>query len=557
MFIFSWIRKWREQRQLIRETEAREAERRIQRKKRDDQQSQALLLALYELQRTMDPLISAQVYNNRFCPLTRLPEELLLCTMDFLCDDAVALQCLRVVTRTFYRLSNLPAMFLRRLWYLPYPISSRCENHHHQDYLRWKYRRLLQRDGRCDNCRRWNDAHEHQYFDDCQFQQNHRRLHCYVCNSLHDVCQFSTYQQSVYQPKRLCLGQQGSVQLCEHIQITWASIKSHIDNWRQQQGGRGDWQACLNSFKIECHDNSHDTRCTASEAPTCPRARLGTGTGRYGSSIAVLIIEWIPHSRIDALPLTADGRMPAPELRALFQRLRSLGPADMLCPSYLSGALPEMALFSPLSPVRRFVYYKTGEDEIGPGPASSPPLPSNPWLPWHHGYHIKRGKNGTKLDIRLHYPSDARGTNISSQCLVVSYRKDIMICEMTALTDPAIKIIPTDHWLHALDPRTYSHPQANHIRPLCKDLACANYYLRQKDHYAYSTWPHADKRPGMGPNEFHSILGHLHVLPLDGFLTASHHSKFMLATLAGPPEASLRDLPHASQPLVAGHSTRP
>ncbi|KAJ4366840.1 hypothetical protein N0V83_007368 [Neocucurbitaria cava] len=382
MFVFSvWLRKRREERQLIKEIEAREAERRIQqekqdneieareaemgiqREKRNDQQAQALLLTLYELQRTMDPLIAAQVYNIRFCPLiSRLPEELLMC-------------------------------------------------------------------------------------------------------------------------------QQGSVQLCEHIQITWASIKAHIDGWRQQQRGGGDWQACFDSFNIECHDASHDTRCTASEAPTWPRARLGTGT--FDSSIVVLNLEWEPHSRIDALALTADGRMPAPELRALFQRLRTLEPADTLCPPCRPGALPEMAFFSPYSRTGRFVYYKTGGlYEIGPPRTPLSPLPPYSLLVWHD-YH-GRGKNGKKLDIRPHYPTDAGGTGISSQCLVVSYEKDVMICKTTAMTDSAVKIIPTDHWLHAMDTQTYPHPQASHIRPQCRNVTCRNYYRTRKDEHACPAWTSAD-----------------------------------------------------------------
>ncbi len=39
----------------------------------------------------MDPLIAVQVYNNRFCPFGRLPEELLLQILDVLDDDAVTL----------------------------------------------------------------------------------------------------------------------------------------------------------------------------------------------------------------------------------------------------------------------------------------------------------------------------------------------------------------------------------------------------------------------------------------------------------------------------------
>jgi hypothetical protein len=221
-------------------------------------------------------------------------------------------------------------------------------------------------------------------------------------------------------------------------------------------------------------------RCTSSELPPWPRARLGIGAS--DSNIVVLNLEWAPHIRMDAIALTADGRIPAPEIRAWFQRLRRLGPTDTLCPPCRPGALPEMAFFSPSCRIGYLLYYKTGEDdEMGAPPAQFSRLPPNSWQIWNHGHGT--GDNGTDLDIQAHYPSSADGTGISCQCLVVSYEKDIMICETTAITDSTVKIVPTDHWLHAMDTRTYPHPQASHIRPLCRDSACTNYYRRRKDYY--------------------------------------------------------------------------
>lgn len=516
--LFQWIRKRREERQLLEETKAREAEMRILREKRDHQQARALLLTLQELQRTMDPLIAAQAYNNRFCPLTRLPEEVLLHIIHFLGDDAVTLHCLQIVSGTFFRLLSRQSDIWKDTWYSDSHEIYRARSCFLQhDALRLPFRRLLQRDGRCDNCRRWNDAHMRSSFEDCKFQQrqlsydmpggprvasyldsgDQRRLYCHPCGSLHDICQFPyTYQ---HPGERRCLGQQGSVQLCEHVQIAWASIKAHIDDWRQKQRGGGDWQveACLDSFNIECHDASHDTRCTASEAPTWPQARLRIGKDCNHDKV-LLILEWTPHSRIDALALTADGRIPAPELRALFRRLRRLGPADTLYPPGRPGALPEMACFSPSNYLAPFVYYKTGEDDNTPPPLESfPPLPSDPWLLWlcrrglFHGYGHGQGRNGQMIDIRPHYPRDAGGTGICWQCLAVTYAKDVMVCKTEDMTRPAVMITPTHDWLHAMDTRTYPHPQASHIRPQCRDETCTNYYRRRRDYYVCNPVPTA------------------------------------------------------------------
>jgi hypothetical protein len=137
-FLPRFIQQWREKKQRKKKKEAREAERRAQREKRDEEQARALCLTLCELQRTMDPLIATQVYNSDFCPLfSRLPEELLLCIFDFLCDDFVALKCLRIVSRTFFRLLNSQTA----VWREAYPVRNETYGLHsvpvHQ------FRRLL------------------------------------------------------------------------------------------------------------------------------------------------------------------------------------------------------------------------------------------------------------------------------------------------------------------------------------------------------------------------------------------------------------------------------
>lgn len=485
----------------------------------DNQQGRVLLLARHQLECTMDPLLAAQVYNQRFCPLTRLPEELLVRICNFLDDveDAATLHCLQLVSRTFFRLlydDRVNPELLKDGWHYKNLGSARFEKE-------IEFRQLFQREGRCNNCKRWNDTHDDSY-PRCKFHQEEARfdnnslmwlfdeemLYCNACDARHNVGQFpSTQQRPREGPRRQCLGQLGSVQLCEHVQISWASVKAFLDDWRKQQqlkggGDRQQWQAGLDSFNIECRHASHDIRCTASELPTWPRARLR----KYSSSLC-LVLEWKPHSRIDALNLTADGRIPAPELRALFQKFRQLGPADDIFPPSRLGALdvPEMMCFGPLSPLGRFVHYKTEEDDkIQPPPTTFefrpsfqslilfrparpvfPPLPTEKrvllrcceiFTPPLYGY-----RNGRTADIRIHNPSDASGAGISSQCFVLGYEKRIEICPTTDPTDPAIKLVPSHCWLHAMDTRTYPHPQASHVRPQCMDETCVNYYRKLKD----------------------------------------------------------------------------
>lgn len=500
-----------------------EAERQIQLEKQDDEYGKALQLILHTLQRTTDPLIASQTYNDRFCPLTRLPEELLLSVLDFLRGDDVTLCCLRITSRVFLRILHDQSTF----WTMHISVSVPLSLGHG---LLLPFRRILQRDERCENCRRWNNAHVCSSNDPCKFQgsrlrekprflgleywyTDYGRPHCNACETDHDVCQFPlAYQQppwTQYRGPQLCLGQQGSVQLCEHVHIAWSSINAHIDDWRRRQkrgkggspekAGREDnWQACLDNFKIECQNPAHDTRCTASNAPTWPRARLGTRSGLsfHDPDIVVLYLEWTPHGRIDALMPTADGRIPALELRALFRRFRRIGPADILYPPGRPEALPEMACFTPSFPI----YYEVKEQqERNEDAENTPPPPSPPSFPLPSSNQRELslycrsisggspiGKNSQRLDIRPHYLSGANDTSITSQCLAVSYQKAIMVCQTKTLTDPAVKLVPSHHWLHAMDPRTYPHQQAEQFRPQCRDESCTNYYRRTKCYYSCS-----------------------------------------------------------------------
>lgn len=501
----------------------RETESQIRVENRNYEYGRALKLSLHALQHTMDPLIASQAYNNRFCPLTRLPEELLLNLLDFLRGDKVTLCCLRITSRVFLRiLHNESGFWTNSTTFAPSAFLG--------IYLKFQFRRLLQRDGRCENCRRWNDAHVDSCLDPCKFKgtrlrenpkfygrvysySEYRDTYCSACDTDHDVCQFPmAYQKPPHLQNlgpQLCLGQQGSVQLCEHVHITWASIKAHIDDWWRQprhRGGREDsgagvnWQRYLESFKIECKDPTHDIRCTTSEAPTWPRARLGTSASFSFQApefvirepeFVILYLEWTPHGRLDELTPTADGRIPAPQLRDLFRKFRRQGPANILYPPGYPQTLPEMACLRPSFPI----YYNMGEkrseedaenlSSLRPSSSSfSPPSSQRRQLSQHLqtlSVRVSSGTSSRRLDISAHYLSGASGTNIACQCLTVSYQKKIMICRPIALRTPAIKLVPSDDWLHAMDTSTYPPQQAEQFRPQCRDESCVNYYRRGKN----------------------------------------------------------------------------
>lgn len=507
--VTQWFLQRRAQRQLLQERKKHEAERQAQREKQDYQHGQTLRLILQRLQVDMDPLIASQTYNNNFCPLTRLPEELLLNMLNLLYGDDVTLYCLRWTSRIFLRLLYQQSGF----WTMHIRVDSPCCLDH---YKLLQLRLLLGKDGRCKTCRRWNSRQrytiepctfkgssqrENPIFLGCEYWwSQYSRPHCRVCDTDHDSCQFPMAYQTLPELQnphpQMCQGHLGSVQLCEHVYIKWATIKAHIDAWRRHCGERGaytgsDWKACLKSFSIECHNAAHNIRCMDSEAPSWPRARLGTTSDFWNYDYVILYLEWTPHGRLDSLMPTTDEKIPAAELRALFRKFRCLGPANTFYPLGASDTLPEMACFKRDFPI----YYKTGEEKhVG---HKSPPSSSLSSLPPGPSYQqelsdccqslqgfSRIGFNSRRLDISPHYISGASGYGISSQCLAVRYQKGILICQTTALNDPAVKLVPSDPWLHAMDTRTYPHQQARQFRPLCGDASCTNYFQRAKHHRA-------------------------------------------------------------------------
>lgn len=407
--------------------------------------------------------------------------------------DDVTLCCLRLTSRTFLRILHCQS----DIWTVNVPAGPGQGLHR-------KLRRLFRRDGRCENCSRWNVAHlgpsrPYCLLESCRremIEHKYGRFHCSACNIDHDACHFPLYQGL---GQRRCLGWQGSVQLCEHVRIPWGTIKAHLDDWRRRQqqcgggggprgggpGAKDNWQECLDRTVFECHDLIHDTRCTALDAPTWPRARLGTTSGpERDTDVVVLFLEWTPHARVEALMPRADGRIPAPELRALFRKFRRHGPADILYPPGRPGTLPEMACFTPSFPI----HYKMEEQQESDESAENKsPTSDHSWkfsLPSSYRSLISRtyiGKNSQKLEIRPQNLSCTKYTGLNSKCLMVDYQKAIVVCQTRALTDPGVKLVPSKNWLYAVDPRTYPYERAPLFRQQCRDESCTNYYPQAKE----------------------------------------------------------------------------
>lgn len=415
-----------------------------------------------DTERTLDPLIAARLQNDKHTPIFQLPEEVLLQIISHCCvdDSIVTLYCLRRVSRKFRRLVYEPSIWKHML--VPQPVRDGPYDTESHWKLPNKQRRQLEqhirRDGLCTSCKL---ARLRRPWRTCKFySETDRRLYCDGCGILHDIHEFSPSNT------RQCLGRQGGVQICEHVHISWADIERHIAYWRRLKP-QNYWESCIDSFNVECRDPSHDTHCMPGIPATWPRAFLGLTAGDTVS----LHLQWEPHSRLRALAPTPDGnsRMPAPELRATFQRYRD-GAGGIIIPSEPRGnSLPEMMCFA--RPGCDCVHYEDMSATI----------------PDHDSLHGKeRGWRGGCKAFHAYNPDMGKGI-VSAVSIWNHIQAEGSVCVITAYTCriPIFrkgegKINPRHYWLHAMDPDTYPSPHTGyHQLYPCRNSGCIEYYRKR------------------------------------------------------------------------------
>lgn len=464
----------------------------------------------------MDPLLAAEFHNVYHSPVGRLPDELVLDILRCLGDDIVALHCLRQVSRKFRRL-----ICSRDIWrYLGLPESSKFNPVIPRDM--WSYskdqreqlRQHLRRDMVCNKCllnsNVSTEGHQGAKFSfdgyllcsrhNCPFRTQRRReitqWFCYACGRNHDPdTDFVGHSIRDYEGEEEeeenkeedeeeleeeehrgeCLAFQGAVRLCEHVSISWDAIMTYVAKQRADRGhlevDGPEWRAWLDSFKVECHDPSHDTRCSAATEPTWPKATL-RGDGEDGVELRMV---WSPHSGINAVRLTFDGRAPASDLRALFAKYRQ-GAAKFFLPAYSSNSLPEMACF----PYRycKCLYVETGnggcnnDDQITTCARREKSLFQGRMCAgslWVHLYERREYERGGWVYEGVGMSRHWAGPLPTSVCLVTNYIRKVRVCENTD------HLNPSHEWFHAMDPDTYDYPGAV---PPCRDEDCMNYHRR-------------------------------------------------------------------------------
>jgi hypothetical protein len=438
--------------------------------------------------------------------LSSLPEELLVLIIEAIrdADDAVAMHCLRCVSGKFMRLTE-PLWVWKPSWYLC-SIRNRPRDGRFW-MLKWHYREqlesLLLMDGMCQPCAEWTEAHKDPDSRRCPFRSpghdargiptETSRLYCNACDAYHDSQQFSPANLHD-SGSRICLGQQGSVKLCEHVHITWASIQAHIETWRRkhmEDPEDDDLQRCINDYVLDCRHPSHDVRCYQTDVPTWPRAQFYSyKSGGAHARYVDLEITWESHLRVDVSPDGSTGRVPELFLQEGFEELRARGPAIVL---FAAGRpregtarsgnlnLSEMLAFGARSAVHRVVV----SDDMRKGllPRTRPDTTDSSVGPGHSmsiwRWYGKRGRSRiacrdmTQSSLSIY--DDPGDLVPDCFCVRSRYSYRLVLFPAAGVLLSTEKLSPSDGWLHSMALETYEFPQGWHVRPMCENQTCRHY----------------------------------------------------------------------------------
>lgn len=522
-----------------------------------DAHSDALELVSYRLVRPSDAAPSRNRHNDP--TIYSVPNELLLGIVGHLAiTDAPAFLILRSVCKLTRRLTE--DINVKRLLYNP-NLECLGSCHHGPSFntkdclgecrgltepphaanwaanytrksmtaqRRKTLRDLLRRDTLCDACRNLYAAQatslhqpsEYHAVHDCIFTSwPTRLLHCSGCSSLHPARAFSTTQQLLPPLKRVCIGREGRVHLCEHVSVGWKEVEAHVALGAELSENDRKFDEWMRGFTRVCKHPSHappfdgpstllpgSGGCHGAWAEsTWPRAslRYEVETAFKGGQLS-FVLSWRPHS---------GGFHPVDEvaeMRELFRRYRRntapfIVPGSTIDPA---ASLPEMLALDPklCSCERDQIMSVTGWHP----PAPHGELPGWPGSPAA----VAPNKYTMGMDMadkfwsmkaarkRLHHVrfDDACGTSTihvmkcsagaeDTACMLTWYRREIAL---GVWDHEKGKLNPSHEWFHAVDPGSYdwdaddSHTlvqEAVHVRPRCQDPGCArNGRLQSREH---------------------------------------------------------------------------
>ncbi|KAK3934623.1 hypothetical protein QBC46DRAFT_273420 [Diplogelasinospora grovesii] len=425
------------------------------------------------------PLVAATLHNCQHSPIYRMTEEILMIIMKHLDADILTQHCLRRASRLFRRLilgshyrpysPNPGVDDMRYLWDLNDEYwTLRGFEPGHMDMLRSR----LRNDQLCTACLQSSELNRTSEnslaWIGCKFSSWPRsqcRLHCAGCDRFHDGRAFSAAQAG--KEKRICIGREGALRLCEHIQISWSDVESGLARCSTVVGAKP------TAAEIRCDKAIHRACCQTKEArPTICLEKAPDGR------CAFLTLTWTAHARLD---VNEQGRFDSHQVRSMFQRHRRTGAHFLMLGSQPgSGPLMEMRCFGRADCT--CLSYATGQEGSGPGSGQSNTkgykdcLGRRPgWASWHQvtDFDLITESVGIRLC--------PRSSTSEKQCVATHYARRIQLDLARRIQiDWIPRCNPNHKWFHALDPDSYvlDDTTLENVWPSCKDASCRNYHRR-------------------------------------------------------------------------------
>lgn len=291
----------------------------------------------------MDPLIAAAFHNQNCSAFCGLPEELLLKTMAYL--PLLGIQCLRRTCRLFLRLYCSPEYakshdleYKDRATFLPWeqPMSGA--------WLPKQLAPLLER-GHQDYCRHCRSLRRSIFGKEKARRTTSEYMHCSGCRIDHPVGLFSATQRASPAKKRICIGREGYVRLCDHKVIRWADVTQFASRLRKRDAGTSR-QIVVATCRHENHLPKHGTHAYPTLHNDIHPAAIVFKTDRGNITLE---LRWLGHLPVSDPIQKEVGRTKQATpgfIRGQLEKIR-VGAAEFIAPEAPPGRLMEMGCFDP------------------------------------------------------------------------------------------------------------------------------------------------------------------------------------------------------------------
>ena len=301
----------------------------------------------------MHPIMAAAFHNRTKSPLGRLPDTILIKIMEL--SDIVANECLRRCSRTFLRLS--PVAFPERFSDSrdnPWPVSKRERLPEEKEALL----ALVAKDEYCSNC---SAARRSPNWANRVLDLTRTYLHCSGCRADHPACLFSATERDHPQSARICIGHEGRLRLCQHVEVAWSEICKMSEDMlhcgteegsgelliqcdrRQHAKTLSDRGSIWTAFqKFPCRNHTEDSESENDNVFPYPAILCSFETQRDRRVFEVATI-WSGHL---SMRMRSDGHYHAADFEKGLETLYE-HEGKFICPSLSPGPLPGSTFCNP------------------------------------------------------------------------------------------------------------------------------------------------------------------------------------------------------------------